>query len=185
MFVENFIYKYCRGNAEQSVHIPTMVNRYDHHERVMKRVLEYEAQCSIAPKQKVYYDSILKRLLYTHYALCFVYDSDKNRGYLRAKEFDEYLFKTNSELAVWSGISIPALRIARRYQFDFQKISHSISGKLYNKCYHLKPTLQSMIKSNKIIRRMIFNRYTLKLSKTKFFTVGPGRQIKELFRKFM
>ena len=62
-------------------------------------------------------DSILKRLLYTHYALCFVYDSDKNRGYLRAKEFDEYLFKTNSELAVWSGISIPALRIARRYQF--------------------------------------------------------------------
>ncbi len=185
MFVENFIYKYCRGNAEQSVHIPTMVNRYDHHERVMKRVLEYETQCSIAPKQKVYYDSILKRLLYTHYALCFVYDSDKNRGYLRAKEFDEYLFKTNSELAVWSGISIPALRIARRYQFDFQKISHSISGKLYNKCYHLKPTLKSMIKSNKIIRRMIFNRYTLKLSKTKFFTVGPGRQIKELFRKFM
>ena len=64
MFVENFIYKYCRGNAEQSVHIPTMVNRYDHHERVMKRVLEYETQCSIAPKQKVYYDSILKRLLY-------------------------------------------------------------------------------------------------------------------------
>lgn len=185
MFVENFIYKYCRGNAEQSVHIPTMVNRYDHHERVLRRVLDYEAQCSMTLKQKMYYDSILKKLLFTHYALCFVYDSDKDRGYLRAKEFDADLLKKSPELAVWSGKAIPALRIARKYNFDFQKVSHSLSGKLYNKCYYLKPTIKSLVKSNRLIRRMIFNRYTLRLSKTEFFTVGHGKQIKELFRKFM
>lgn len=185
MFVENYIYKYCRGNAEQSVHIPTMVNRYDHHERVLQRVLDYETQCSMTEKQKTYYDSILKKLLFTHYALCFVYDSDKNRGYLRAKEFDEYLVKNNPELAVWCGKSILALRIARRYKFDFHKISHSLSGKLYNKCYYLKPTVKSLVISNKIVRRMVFNRYTLRLSKTKFFTVGQGRRIKAFFKKFM
>ena len=185
MFVENFIYKYCRGNAEQSVHIPTMVNRYDHHERVLKRVLDYETQCSMTLKQKMYYESILKKLLFTHYALCFVYDSDKGRGYLRAKGFDAYLAKKSSELAAWSGKSIPALRIARKYNFDFQRVSRSLSGKLYNKCYYLKPTVMSLVKSNRLIRRMIFNRYTLRLSKTKFFTLGHGRQVKEVFRKFM
>ncbi len=185
MFVENFIYKYCRGNAEQSVHIPTMVNRYDHHERVLQRVLDYEVQCSMTLKQKMYYDSILKKLLFTHYALCFVYDSDKNRGYFRAKRFDEYLIGNNPELAVWSGKSIPALRIARKYDFDVQRISRSLSGKLYNKCYRLKPTVKSLMKSNKVIRRIIFNRYTLRLSRTKFFTKGPGRQMKELIQKMI
>ena len=133
----------------------------------------------------MYYESILKKLLFTHYALCFVYDSDKGRGYLRAKGFDAYLAKKSSELAAWSGKSIPALRIARKYNFDFQRVSRSLSGKLYNKCYYLKPTVKSLVKSNRLIRRMIFNRYTLRLSKTKFFTLGHGRQVKEVFRKFM
>lgn len=185
MFVDNFIYKYCRGNTEQSVHIPTMVSRYSHHERVLHRVLEYEVQCSMTKMQKIYYDSILKKLLFTHYALCFVYDSDKKRGYLRAKEFDEYLVRNHPELAIWCEKNIPALRIARKYKFDCQKIGHSLSGKLYNKCYNLKPTVKSLVKSNRFVRRIIFNRYTLRLSKTKFFTVGQGRQIKVFLQKLM
>lgn len=185
MFVENFIYKYCRGNAEQSVHIPTMVNRYDHHERVLTRVLDYEVQCSMTVKQKVYYDSILKKLLFTHYALCFVYDSDKGRGYLRAKKFDADLTRLNPELAAWGGKAIPALRIARRYGFDVQRIQRSLRGKLYNRCCCIKPKIKSLVKSNRIVRRMIFNKYTLGLSKTQFFTEGSGKQIKALIKKNM
>ena len=40
LFTEEFIYKYARGNSEQSVAIPNMVKRYDHHTRVMKSVLK-------------------------------------------------------------------------------------------------------------------------------------------------
>ena len=68
-FVKYCIYKYCRGNTEQSVYIPTMVKRYDHHERVMKSVLKYKQEHPTSKAQRIYYNAILKRHLYTHYAL--------------------------------------------------------------------------------------------------------------------
>lgn len=179
-FVEYCIYKYCRGNAEQSVHIPTMVKRYDHHERVMRSVLKYKQEHPMSKAQRIYYDAILKRHLYTHYALFMVYDEDKNHGYEIGKRFDTFLKETDPELARWAAKNIPMVRTARRYGFDYDKVKRSLGAKLLP----LKERMKNRLKSSMKIRRLVYNRFTVRIGKMRFFTEGRGKAIKAKLRKF-
>lgn len=185
MFIDYYIYKYCRGNAEQSVHIPTMVNRYDHHERVLKRVLEHERTCEMTQSQNRYYISILKKLLYTHYSLCFVYDSDKERGYQRAKVFDEYLLQNNPDLARWVGKAMPAVSIARKHVFNPQGCEKDFRYRFENYRNKSRQFLKSQIKKNPYIRRFIINRYTVRIAQSEFFSNGKGKKIKTFIKKVL
>jgi hypothetical protein len=51
--------------------------------------------------QADYFDSILKRVLYTHYSLCTVYNENKEEGFRRIGEFDKYLIATYPQMAKW------------------------------------------------------------------------------------
>lgn len=179
MFVDYYIYKYCRGNSEQSVHIPTMINRYDHHERVMKRVLQYEKDTEMTLAQKKYYDAILRRLLYTHYSLCLAYDTDLERGCSRAKEFDQFMKQVNPELAQWIGKEMPILRVARRTGFNAARVKRSSRLKcrrfIKGKIFKMKP----------LAKKILYNRVTIKIGKSNFFENGFGHKIKEKARKLM
>lgn len=182
-FVDYYIYKYMQGNAEQSIHIPTMVKRYEHHNQVMRRVLRYGAETEMTPSQHVYYCAILKRLLYTHYALCLVYDEDRERGYVRCGDFDDFLMQTNPELARWAGKKIPALRIARRYHFNAEKAERSISGKIVRYFWNIKPALKLRLKRNRILRKLINNRFTRSIAQSDYFKRGTGYRIKQKITK--
>ena len=179
-FVEYCIYKYCRGNAEQSVYIPTMVKRYDHHERVMKSVLKYKQEHPMSKAQRIYYDAILKRHLYTHYALFMVYDEDKKHGYEIGKRFDTFLRETDSKLARWVAKNIPMVRTARRYGFDYDRVKRSLGVKLLP----LKERMKNRLKSSMKIRRLVYNRFTVRIGKMRFFTEGRGKGIKAKLRRF-
>ena len=179
-FVKYCIYKYCRGNTEQSVYIPTMVKRYDHHERVMKSVLKYKQEHPTSKAQRIYYNAILKRHLYTHYALFMVYDEDKKHGYEIGKRFDAFLRETDPELARWVAKSVPMVRIARRYGFDYDRVKRSLSVKLL----HLKDRMKNKFKSSMKIRRLVYNHFTVRIGKMQFFTEGRGKAIKAKLRKF-
>ena len=72
--------------------------------------------------QRTYYDAILKRHLYTHYALFMVYDTDKKQGYEMGKRFDLFLRQTDPVLAKWVSKNIPMVRIARRYDFKYDLV---------------------------------------------------------------
>ncbi len=180
MYVDYYIYKYCVGNLEQSVHIPTMVKRYDQHERVMMRVIKYKKDRSMQKTQQKYYDAILKRHLYTHYALFMVYDEDKKHGYETGKQFDSFLRETDPELARWVAKNIPMVRIARRYGFDYDRVKWSLSVKLL----HLKDRMKNKFKSSMKIRRLVYNHFTVRIGKMQFFTEGRGKAIKAKLRKF-
>lgn len=123
VFTPEFIYKYARGNVEQSVALPNMVKRYDHHTRVLKRVMEYENRVMFNDSQKAYYDAILERLLFTQYALGLMYDDNKDRGYKRIKSFDGYLYKKRKDLYDKIPKEMHLLAIARRYKFDYKKVN--------------------------------------------------------------
>lgn len=179
-FVKYCIYKYCRGNTEQSVYIPTMVKRYDHHERVMKSVLKYKQEHPTSKAQRIYYNAILKRHLYTHYALFMVYDEDKKHGYEIGKRFDAFLRETDPELARWVAKNIPMVRIARRYGFDYDRVKRLLSVKLL----HLKDRMKNKFKSSMKIRRLVYNHFTVRIGKMQFFTEGRGKAIKAKLRKF-
>ena len=182
-FVDYYIYKYCQGNAEQSIHIPTMVNRFDHHNRVMKRVLDYE-KTPMTDAQKRYYDAVLKRLLFTHYGLCLVYDQDKARGYQRAAAFDAFLQETHPDLAAWIGRTMLVLRTARRCHFDVQKAERSLGGKVLRAAQQNKQKVKYVLKHNRLVKHLVNNRLTRKVSQMEYFSKGRGYQIKQKIKKY-
>lgn len=184
-FVDYFIYKYCRGNIEQSVHIPNMVNRFDHHDRVVRRVIEYGRMCSMSDAQQTYYNEILKRLLFTHYGLCLVYDSDKPRGYARAKDFDIFLKAESTELYHYIDKVMPAARIARKYHFDYVKSEKSLGGKLIAFRNQIKERIKYSLKHGRFMRKVLLNRYTLRIAHSPFFDKGRGKDIKKLLMRLV
>lgn len=183
-FVDYYIYKYMQGNAEQSIHIPTMVARYDHHNRVMRSVLSYGANAKMDTAQYTYYCAILKRLLYTHYGLCLVYDEDRERGYARCQSFDSFLKQTNPGLARWAGRQIPSLRIARRYHFNARKAERSLSGKIVRNLHLIKPKIKARLKCSRILRKLIYNRFTRYIAQSNYFNHGSGYFMKNKIKIF-
>lgn len=185
-FVDYYIYKYCRGNTEQSVYIPTMVKRYDHHERVMKRVLNYKQEHAMSSAQRMYYDAILRRLLYTHYSLITVYDLDKARGFMRGRRFDEFLCEQDPRLAKWIGKQMPVIRVARHYHFEYNKMCHSMEMHMlaFRQSLEIKTNRLKGILKNKVFMKVVYNRFTIRVGKLYFFENGRGKKIKEKLRKF-
>ena len=182
-FVNYWIYKYCRGNEEQSVYLPTMVERYDHHERVMKSVLNYENEYSMTEAQHQYYDAILKRLLYTHYALCLVYDKNQMRGFERGRSFDHFLNMTHPDLARWIGSEMKIVRIARRYHFNPDRMNQSIMLFFFQKIEKCK----GKILHSHFLKRLAYNSVTLRISKMSVFETSYGKlwkkKVKKIFEK--
>lgn len=184
-FVDYYIYKYMQGNAEQSIHIPTMVARYDHHERVVTSVLNYGVSSTMTPAQRAYYDAIMKRLLFTHYGLCLVYDTDRERGYARCQKFDTYLMSVAPDLAKWAAKKFPSLRIARMYHFNAKRAEHSLCGRLVHFYYYSKPSIKQRMKQNRLLRKLLNNRLTRKIAKSDYFTHGTGYRIKEKVKNIL
>ena len=133
MFTPEYVYKYARGNAEQSVALPNMVKRYQHHTKVLRNVLEYEKRVQLSDGQRSYYDAILERLLFTQYALGIVYDEDKERGYARARKFDAYLRRQRYDLYKKTAEKMKMVECARRHNFNYKKVENDPIVKAYNK----------------------------------------------------
>lgn len=184
-FVDYNIYKYMQGNAEQSIHIPTMVDRYDHHDRVIRRVIEYGAKTPMSEAQHAYYFAILKRLLNTQYGLCLIYDEDRERGYARCRDFDGFLTQTVPELANWAGKKIPGLRTARKYHFNAKKAQRSIRGKISGGFKRIKPAVKARLKRSRIVRKLINNRLTRSIGQSDYFKHGKGYLIKQKVKNIM
>ena len=130
VFLEPSVYKYSRGNPEQSVDIVNMVKRYDHHERVVKRCIEYGVSSNMDVDQKAYYDATLKRILWTQFALSAVYDSNLSRGMERTKEFYKYLKKTRPDLAKYSLKHFSFLRKAYLVGFNSKLVHAEHAGNM-------------------------------------------------------
>ncbi len=181
-FDEKYIYKYARGNAEQSVAIPNMVKRYDHHERVLKRVIAYQNHVQMNKAQTRYYEAILKRLLCTHYFLCLAYDEDKERGCARAEEFDRYLKRKRPDLAKWVGDKLLIVKVARLCHFDAERIEHSAILKMKSAGESVvnrgSLIARSVISSN-ITKHVVYNPVTLAIAQSPLFTDGIGLELKE------
>lgn len=175
VFLKDRIYKYSKGSPDQSVDLTNMVRRYDHHERVMRRLLEYRNKTQMSEAAAAYYDSVLKRLLRTHYNLCVVYDKDRKSGYKKIGQFDEFLMDNNKELADYVGKIIPVVRIARKVGFRYSLVKASPGNIALCSMHKTK----DILKANKhIAKKILINKYTYKLSESYFFTKGKGASIK-------
>ena len=121
MFTPEPIYRYAVGNSEQSINPEVFVGRYDHHDRVMRRMVKYfeDMRPQMGPGQVAYMRSqFADHLLETHYTLGMLWDSDKERGFARSRDFDEFLRETSPELYEAVGAEYRMVAAARKVGFD-------------------------------------------------------------------
>lgn len=114
-----YLYRYFRGRMEQSVNTANMVKRYADHDRVIRSVIQFERNTQMDDSHREYIRNILAKVIYTQYAIGLLFDSDKERGFSRAREFDKFLFEQNSLLYRRVGRDAPHLRINRLRKYDF------------------------------------------------------------------
>ena len=133
------IYRYYIGRKDQSVNTSSFVKNQDHHDRVVRWLLDFydEKVEKYSNNKKKYVDIILKYLLYTHYNIYLVYDNNYKNAAEKIKEFDNYLKKKNIYLYDELG-KHGDIKIHRKYNFFFVKHFHV----LFKKSYALLRTLR-------------------------------------------
>lgn len=136
-FVDFPLYKYMVGNVNQSVDKTNFVRRYDDHNRVVYRILDFLKVAKLNEYQKKYIERVFTLVLYTHYALSCYYDNDKERGRQRAIIFDKYL-KENNE-----------------YFYNLLGEKYKNIAKFRNNNFDLKQKVK--ISKIKILKRILFN----------------------------
>lgn len=117
VFLNNCVYKYMVGNVNQSVNIENFVKRYDDHNRVVRRIIEFLKDAKLTETQDKYIYSIMEKVIYTHYALSSIYDNDINRGRTRSIEFDNYLRINNKRLYDFVGKKYSNINKLRKTNF--------------------------------------------------------------------
>lgn len=134
LFLDLYVYRYFVGNTQQSIYIPTLVKRYSHHDRVLKRVIIYmnNKQSQLTQTHKDYINNILLQLINTHYSISLNYNENKSDGLKKAQEFDDFLKTQSPELYTLSNKKIYYLRIYRKYNFNYKRVHYSLSYRLRN-----------------------------------------------------
>jgi len=119
LFAPEHVYRYAVGNPDQSVNETVFLQRYDQHDRVIRRMVEYMQARNMNAGQARYVNSLLLRhLLRSHYLLSLIWDKDKVRGAERAKKFDDFLAEKNPVLYSNVGRRYRAVRQARQAKFS-------------------------------------------------------------------
>lgn len=90
-FLNDCVYLYTVGSSGQSIDAKNFVKRYDHHLRVVTRLVGFAGSCVTDKPHKDYIYSVLSKLCFTQYMLAVFYDDDIKRGRRRAREFDAWL----------------------------------------------------------------------------------------------
>lgn len=93
-FLENRVYLYTVGSAQQSIDTDNFVKKYDDHLRVVTRLAGFARECAdngVSKPQLDYIYSVLSKLCFTQYMLAAFYDEDIKRGKARALDFDNWL----------------------------------------------------------------------------------------------
>ena len=117
------VVRYMTGNPEQSMDFTNFINRFDHHDRVVKHLLEYEKKAPLNEDQKAFYEKMMWWLVNTHYNLMVLHDKDRARGYERMRGFDVYLSEVRHDLYESCG-KRPRIALARKsgYSADSLKV---------------------------------------------------------------
>lgn len=91
-FLKTNVYQYLIGNVAQSMASHNMVNRYLHHEAVLKELLSFEAKNPRLPSEiREYLQRKIQLLIHTHYNILLIFDDNRKQGAERARAFDAWL----------------------------------------------------------------------------------------------
>ena len=155
MFLDLYVYKYFVGNVNQSINIDNMVKRYKHHERVIKSCVEFIKLNKIEETHKKYIYNILKKVIYTHYSILLIYNSDKQKGQKLALEFDQYLKNKNLELYKDFYKEFRNMSRLRKYNFNYSKYEKAFITKLITRLERVRALMRRYVNVLKKIKRLL------------------------------
>ena len=158
VFLKKHVYKYLRGQSEQSVAPLSFVRHYADHERVVKDLLLYEMNTDMDDYHRQYLENILNQHLITNYRILYEFDPDLNRGVEKAKAFDEWLKANAPKYYSWTEKNDALASKARSSRYDIEQIK-----KYKNTMLMPKVSLKSKVKRGikKILHSPLFlNRFT-------------------------
>ena len=161
MFTPEYVYRYAVGNADQSINPDTFTKRYDHHDRVIRRMLEYyhDKKPLMTKGQTEYMKSLFVRhLLKSHYTLSLMWDTNRERGFARAADFDSFLKLTDRELYDIIGERYLAVRKIRNDGFNPEKAGHIWSLEDDPDKSHVESVLREAAQSG-IGKKLAHNRF--------------------------
>lgn len=107
-FLNDCVYLYTVGSSGQSIDPTNFVKRYDHHLRVVERLVGFALDCE-GKTDKAHIDyiyAVLSKLCFTQYMLGVYYDDDSKRGKKRSKDFDIWLKDKSKRLYAELGSSL-------------------------------------------------------------------------------
>lgn len=141
VFLKDCVYLYTVGSSGQSIDPANFVKRYDHHLRVVNRLVAFAIDdTKTADKAHVdYIYAVLGKLCFTQYMLGIYYDDDSKRGKKRAKDFDNWLKESNSRLYGELGSSL-YIKLARSTDFKFVpkgKVVKSMGRAVFTRVKHI------------------------------------------------
>lgn len=103
------VYRYLVGNASQSVADQGYVRHFDDHTRVCKELLAQLDRDDLDGKRREYLIGRCVLAVNTHYNIALIFDADRKRGRVRARDFRSWLSDSDPEVAK---------RTDRRYYTD-------------------------------------------------------------------
>lgn len=122
VFLPDPVYRYLQGEAGQSVAPASFVRHYSDHETIVRELIEYEQATDMSESKREHLRCLLYEHLATNYRILFEFDSDLERGLLRAKCFDQWLKENGPLYYDWAGDNIGPVNFARRHAYRVQDV---------------------------------------------------------------
>ncbi len=96
------IYRYWLGRPEQSMDTKNTFRNRHHHEKVLRRIIDFYATAKLSNNKRKYVEKIITLMLNSHY---FIYCNQRvsSEATLEIKTFDRWLCDTSPEL--YNGVS--------------------------------------------------------------------------------
>ena len=158
VFLSKRVYRYLRGQAEQSVAPLSFVRHYDDHERILRDLICFEQKTDIRGAQRKYIRYILDQLLMTNYRILLEFDPNLQRGFDRMWQFDQWLKENAPDYYVWSEKHIRRVSLARGLNYNAEKFSAKLKarGNPKNPAKRIKHAVKEVLHSP-----VFMNRYTM------------------------
>lgn len=121
-FVPLEIYQYLVGNANQSVAAENWVRRYQHHETVVKELLQFSTEGEFSDPIREYLTRKIQLIINTHYNVLLIFDKDRKRGAERAREFHGWLQKSYPTFAELTERRYRQAKLMHRLGVDAAKL---------------------------------------------------------------
>lgn len=121
-FLPDAVYRYLRGQAEQSVAPLSFVRHYADHEAIIREMIAYEQTTPMGEKHRRYIRYILEQHLKTNYQILLDFNPDMMHGLKCMQTFDVWLCEQAPSYFNWTQEKLKLVHAVRWAKYDLSKV---------------------------------------------------------------